>query len=143
MLEEFKDFLMKGNIVDLAVAFVLGLAFAAVVSTFVTALIMPLIAMIFGQPNFNDLTFTINDAVFSYGAVITQVINFVAVAAAVFFIVVKPMQAAAARRKQSEGEGETGLATALQERVEADSEAVWQAAETVECEQHPGHECVA
>jgi large conductance mechanosensitive channel len=93
MLREFKDFLMKGNIVDLAVAFVIGVAFAAVVNSFVNDLIMPLIAMIIGKPSFNDLTFTINDAVFHYGSFITAVITFVAIAAAVFFFVVKPMDA--------------------------------------------------
>ena len=90
MLREFKDFLMKGNIVELAVAFVMGVAFAAVVNSFVNDLIMPIIAMIFGKPSFNDLTFTINDAVFRYGSFITAVITFVAIAAAVFFFVVKP-----------------------------------------------------
>ncbi len=93
MLREFKDFLMKGNIVELAVAFVIGVAFAAVVNSFVNDLIMPLIAMIIGKPSFNDLTFTINDAVFHYGSFITAVITFVAIAAAVFFFVVKPMDA--------------------------------------------------
>jgi len=93
MLREFKDFLMKGNIVDLAVAFVIGVAFAAVVNSFVNDLIMPVIAMIIGKPNFSDLTFTINDAVFRYGSFITVVITFVAIAAAVFFFVVKPMDA--------------------------------------------------
>ena len=77
MLREFKDFLMKGNIVDLAVAFVMGVAFAAVVNSFVNDLIMPIIAMIIGKPSFGDLTFTINDAVFRYGAFITAVITFV------------------------------------------------------------------
>jgi len=80
MLRECKDFLMKGNIVDLAVAFVIGLAFAAVITSWST-----------------DLTFTINDAIFHYGAFITLVITFVAIAAAVFFIVVKPQQAVKAR----------------------------------------------
>jgi large conductance mechanosensitive channel len=93
MLREFKDFLMKGNIVDLAVAFVIGVAFAAVVNSFVNDLVMPLIAMIIGKPSFNDLTLTINDAVFHYGSFITAVITFVAIAAAVFFFVVKPMDA--------------------------------------------------
>ena len=97
MLKEFKDFLMKGNIVELAVAFVMGVAFAAVVNSFVNDLIMPIIAMIIGKPSFNDLTFTINDAVFRYGAFITAVITFVAIAAAVFFFVVKPMDAIKAR----------------------------------------------
>ena len=93
MLREFRDFLMKGNIVELAIAFVMGVAFAAVVNSFVNDLVMPIIAMIIGKPNFNDLTFTINDAVFRYGAFITDVISFLAIAAAVFFFVVKPMDA--------------------------------------------------
>ena len=68
---------MKGNIVDLAVAFVIGVAFAAVVNSLVDDLIMPIIAMIIGKPDFSDLTFTINDAVFRYGAFLTSVITFV------------------------------------------------------------------
>ena len=93
MLKEFRDFLLRGSIVELAVAFVMGLAFAAVVNSLVNNLLMPVIAMIIGKPDFRDLTFTINDAVFHYGAFITDVIQFVAVAAAVFFFVVKPMSA--------------------------------------------------
>jgi len=92
MLKEFRDFLMRGNLVELAVAFVMGVAFAAVVNSFVNDLVMPIIAMIIGKPDFSDLTFTINDAVFRYGAFITALITFVAIAAAVFFFVVKPMQ---------------------------------------------------
>jgi len=95
VLKEFKDFLMKGNIVELAVAFVMGVAFGAVVNSLVNNLVMPVVAMIIGKPDFSDLTFTINDAVFRYGAFLTDVITFLATAAAVFFFVVKPMQAAA------------------------------------------------
>jgi large conductance mechanosensitive channel len=102
MLRDFKDFLMKGNVVDLAVAFVLGVAFAAVVNSFVNDLIMPLIAMIIGKPDFGSLTFTINDAVFHYGSFITAVVTFVAIAAAVFFFVVKPMRMLEARRARGE-----------------------------------------
>jgi large conductance mechanosensitive channel len=91
MVKEFRDFLMKGNIVDLAVAFVMGVAFGAVVNSLVNNLVMPIVAMIIGKPNFNSLTFTINDAVFSYGAFITDVITFVATAAAIFYFVVKPL----------------------------------------------------
>ena len=98
MLKEFRNFLMKGNIVELAVAFVMGVAFGALVSSLVNDLVMPIVAMIFGKPDFNDLTFTINDAVFRYGAFITDVISFVAIAAAVFFFVVKPMDALTKRR---------------------------------------------
>ena len=97
MLKEFRDFLMRGNLVELAVAFVLGLAFAALVTSFVDGLIMPIVAMIIGKPDFSDLTFTINDAVFRYGAVITAAITFVTTAAAIFFFVVKPMNALKAR----------------------------------------------
>src|SRR6187551_3346516 len=97
MLKEFKDFLLRGNIVELAVAFVLGVAFGALVNSFVNNLVMPIVAMIIGKPDFSDLTFTINDAVFRYGAFITDVIQFVAIGAAVFFFVVKPMQMMAAR----------------------------------------------
>jgi large conductance mechanosensitive channel len=98
MLREFRDFLMKGNIVELAVAFVMGVAFAAVVNSFVNDLVMPVIAMIIGKPDFSNLTFTINDAVFRYGAFLTAVITFAAIAASVFFFIVKPMQAIQARR---------------------------------------------
>ena len=102
MLKEFRNFLMKGNIVELAVAFVMGVAFAAVVNSFVNDLIMPILAMIFGKPTFDDLTFTINDAVFRYGSFITAVITFGAIAAAVFFFVVKPMDAIKARMSKAE-----------------------------------------
>ena len=106
MLQEFKDFLLRGNIVELAVAFVMGLAFAAVVNSLVNNLVMPIVAMIIGKPDFSDLTFTINDAVFRYGAFITDVIQFLAIAAAVFFFIVKPVQAMVARRStQSIEEG--------------------------------------
>ena len=97
MLGEFKDFLFRGNIVELAVAFVMGLAFAALVNSLVSNLLMPVIAMIIGKPDFSDLTFTINDAVYRYGAFITDLIQFLAIVAAVFFFVVKPMQAMVAR----------------------------------------------
>ena len=105
MLREFRDFLLRGNIVELAVAFVMGLAFAAVVNSLVNDLIMPIIAMIFGKPNFNDLTFTINGATFRYGAFITNVIQFTAIAAAVFFFVVKPVNALLQRFRSPAEEG--------------------------------------
>ena len=105
VLKEFRDFLMKGNIVDLAVAFVMGVAFGAVVNSLVNNLVMPIIAMIIGKPDFSGLTFTINDAVFRYGAFITDVIQFLAIAAAVFFFIVKPMNAMMSRmRKPAEEE---------------------------------------
>ena len=105
MLQEFKDFLFRGNIIELAVAFVIGVAFAALVNSLVANLLMPVIAAIIGKPDFSDLTFTINDAVFRYGAFLTDAIQFVAIAAAVFFFVVKPVGAMARRRARPVEEG--------------------------------------
>ena len=93
MVKEFRDFLLRGNLIELAVAFVMGLAFAALITSFVDDLIMPVIAMIIGKPDFSDLTFTINDAVFRYGSFVTAAITFVSTAAAIFFFVVKPANA--------------------------------------------------
>jgi large conductance mechanosensitive channel len=105
VIREFRDFLFRGNIVELAVAFVMGLAFAAVVNSLVENLLMPVIAMIIGKPDFSDLTFTINDAVYRYGAFLTDLIQFLAIAAAVFFFVVKPVNAMLARRRGPVEEG--------------------------------------
>ena len=105
MVQEFRDFLFRGNIVELAVAFVMALAFAAVVNSLVQNLLMPVIAMIIGKPDFRDLTFTINDAVYRYGAFLTDVIQFLAIAAAVFFFVVKPVNAMLARFRSPAEEG--------------------------------------
>jgi large conductance mechanosensitive channel len=91
VIQEFKDFLFRGNIIELAVAFVMGVAFAAVVNSLVENIVMPIVAMIIGEPDFSGLDFTINDAVFRYGAFLTDAIQFVAIAAAVFFFIVKPV----------------------------------------------------
>jgi large conductance mechanosensitive channel len=104
MVQEFKDFLFRGNIVELAVAFVMGLAFAAIVNSLVENLLMPVIAMIIGKPDFSDLTFTINDAVFRYGAFLTDLIQFLAIAAAVYVFVVKPVQAMLDRMQRTPAE---------------------------------------
>jgi large conductance mechanosensitive channel len=104
VLKDFKAFVLRGNAVDLAIAVVIGAAFTAVVTALVDGIVMPLIAMIIGKPDFSGLTFTINDAVFRYGAFITEVITFIAIAAAVFFFVVKPMDALAKRRGEREPE---------------------------------------
>jgi large conductance mechanosensitive channel len=92
-LQDFREFILRGNLVDLAVAFVLGVAFAAVISALVSDLITPLIAAIFGQPNFSDLSFTINKSHFLYGLFINALITFVSVALVLFFFVVKPVNA--------------------------------------------------
>jgi large conductance mechanosensitive channel len=107
MLKEFRDFLLRGNLVELAVAFVMGLAFAALVTSFVDDLIMPIVAMIFGKPDFSDLTFTINDAVFRYGAFLTALITFLTTAAAIFFFVVKPLNAVMERARRPDEEEAT------------------------------------
>jgi large conductance mechanosensitive channel len=105
MIKEFKDFLFRGNIVELAVAFVMGLAFAAVVTSLVENIVMPIIAAIIGKPDFRDLTFTIHRSVFHYGAFLTDLIQFVAIAAAVFFFIVKPVQLMLARSREPIEEG--------------------------------------
>jgi large conductance mechanosensitive channel len=98
MLADFKAFLLRGNVVDLAVAVVIGAAFGAVIASLVADILTPLIAAIFGQPDFSGLTFHINGSVFRYGAFLNAVIAFVTVAAAIFLFVVKPMNMLAARR---------------------------------------------
>ena len=92
-LQDFREFILRGNLVDLAVAFVLGVAFAAVIAALVSDLITPLIAAIFGQPDFAGLTFTINKSHFLYGAFFNALITFVSVALVLFFFVVKPVNA--------------------------------------------------
>lgn len=97
MLSEFKAFLMRGNVVDLAVAVVIGAAFTAIVTAITTGLITPLVGMVVGK-DFTTMTFTVNGSQFNYGIVIDAVIRFLSVSAIVFFLVVKPMQALVARR---------------------------------------------
>jgi large conductance mechanosensitive channel len=88
---EFKQFLLRGNVVDLAVGIVIGAAFAAVVQAAVADLLTPLVAAIFGQPDFNALTFTVNGSTFRYGHFLNVLLAFVTVALVVFFFVVKPI----------------------------------------------------
>jgi large conductance mechanosensitive channel len=99
IVTEFKEFLVRGNLLDTAVGIVIGIAFAALVAALVEDLITPIIAAIFGEPDFSSLTFTINGSTFRYGDFINAVITFVSVAAAIFFFVVKPVNALMARRK--------------------------------------------
>ena len=90
---EFKQFLLRGNVVDLAVGIVIGVAFAALVQAAVRDLLTPLIAAIFGQPDFSQLTFKVNGSVFRYGDFLNALIAFVTIAFVVFFFVVKPVNA--------------------------------------------------
>jgi large conductance mechanosensitive channel len=113
VLKEFRDFLMRGNLIELAVAFVMGVAFSAVVKSLVDNLITPIIGMI-GGVDFRSESFTINDSVFRYGAFINDVIYFVLVAAAIFFLVVKPVNMVMARiRKPEEVAPDAPTETAL------------------------------
>ncbi len=103
MLKGFRDFLMRGNVVDLAVAVVIGVAFGAVVAAFATDFIGGIIGAIGGTPDFADAGVTVNDSKIVYGSTINALINFVIVAAVIYFAVVLPMQALAARRGAEAG----------------------------------------
>ena len=93
MIKEFRDFVMRGNLVDLAVAFVIGAAFGTVVAALVADLITPLIAALGGEPDFNALDFEINGSTFRYGHFLNTLLTFLIVAAVVFFLVIKPFNA--------------------------------------------------
>ena len=98
VLKGFKEFILRGNVVDLAVAVVIGAAFGAVVTALVADIITPLIAAIGGQRDFSKLTFTIHKSKFLYGSFINAVISFIIIAAAIYFIVVLPLNKLAERR---------------------------------------------
>jgi large conductance mechanosensitive channel len=106
MFKEFKAFLMRGNVIDLAVAVIIGAAFAAIVTAVSEGIITPLIGMIISK-DFSQMTFTVNDSVFSYGKVIDAIIKFVSFAAVIFFAIVKPMQAIQRRRSPGDPEEDT------------------------------------
>ena len=96
----FKTFLLRGNVVDLAVGVVIGVAFGAVVTAFVKDLVTPLVAAMFGKPDFSSLTFTINNSKFSYGDFVNAVVAFLVVAAVIYFFVVVPYTALVARSRK-------------------------------------------
>jgi len=98
-MKDFKAFLLRGNLVDMAVGVVIGVALAAVITALVSDLITPLIAAIGGKPDFSALSFTINKSHFLYGAFVNSLLAFVVIAAVVFFLVIKPVNALAARRR--------------------------------------------
>jgi large conductance mechanosensitive channel len=102
MLKEFRNFILRGNAIDLAVAVVIGAAFGAVVTSLVQDIVTPIISIIFGKPGFDDLTVTINDAVIRYGTFLNAVLSLIIVGAAVFFLVVKPVNYLMERRKAGE-----------------------------------------
>jgi large conductance mechanosensitive channel len=98
----FRAFMMRGNVIDLAVAVVIGIAFGAVIGSFVSNILTPIIAMIVGEPSFASLDFEINNALFRYGAFLDSLISFISIAAAVYFLVVLPMDRINARRRAGE-----------------------------------------
>jgi large conductance mechanosensitive channel len=102
MLRDFKTFVLKGNVVDLAVAVVIGAAFGAIVTALVKDLVTPIIGAIGGKPDFSSLDFTVNGSKFLYGDFINTVVSFLIIAAVVFFFIVQPLnklQALSARKK--------------------------------------------
>lgn len=102
IISGFKTFIFRGNIIELAVAFVIGVAFAAVVNALVADLITPIIAAIFGKPSFGNLSFTINHSQFLYGDFINAVITFLSIAAAIYFFVVLPVNMLTERMHRGE-----------------------------------------
>jgi large conductance mechanosensitive channel len=106
-LKGFREFIMRGNLVELAVAFVIGTAFAALLKAFIADLITPIIAAIFGQPDFGALNFTINSSVFRYGDFIDAAVTFLSIAALIYYFVVVPYNALQERRKTAPPEDPT------------------------------------
>ncbi len=102
IIKGFKEFILRGNVVDLAIAVVIGTAFTAVVKAFVSDILTPLIAAIFGKSNFETLTFTIHKSHFLYGDLINSIISFLSVAAAIYFVVVVPLNKIAERRARGQ-----------------------------------------
>jgi large conductance mechanosensitive channel len=98
LLKDFRDFVMRGNVLDLAVAVIIGVAFNAVVNSLVNDVLMQIIGAIFGEPNFDKLTFTLNGGVIYYGRFLTAVVNFLIVAATLF-VVIKAFEEMQKRRK--------------------------------------------
>jgi large conductance mechanosensitive channel len=102
VLADFKKFLLRGNLVELAVAFVMGVVFAALLKAFIADLITPIIALIFGKPDFSTLSFTINNSHFLYGDFINNLFTFITTAFVIFFFVVRPYNRLMARRAQED-----------------------------------------
>ena len=102
MLDGFKKFILRGNVVDMAVGIVIGAAFGGVVTALVKSLIEPIIALVAGKPDFSSLAFKIGDTPFPYGVFVTALVNFLLVAAAIYFFVVTPVNALVARMNRGE-----------------------------------------
>jgi large conductance mechanosensitive channel len=120
-MKGFKEFVMRGSVIDLAVAFVIGVAIVNLIGSIVDGIINPLIAALFGQPNLNSVgTFTINGADFSIGVVLTALVNFLLIAAAVYFLIVLPMNKLRERKAKPAEEAapsETDLLTQIRDTL--------------------------
>ena len=119
MIQEFKDFVNRGNVVDLAVAVVLGAAFGAVVTSFTDDILMQIIAVIVGEPDFSSLTIDLNDSVIRYGAFLTAVINFLLIAFGVFLIVKAINAAQRPAEEEDAGPSETELLAQIRDELKA------------------------
>lgn len=106
MIREFKEFAFEGNLLDIAVGFVLGIAFAALVTSLVDDVLTPLVAAVIGEPDFSALTITVGESAIRYGAFLNAVISFLVVALALFLFVVKPSNAIRKRAKAEEEEAD-------------------------------------
>ena len=104
MVKEFREFITRGNLITLAVGFIMGIAFQAVVSSFVEDVVMPIVAIPFGRPDFSALTLEINGSIISWGSFVTALMVFVLTAVAVFLFIVKPYNAFEQSRKGQEEE---------------------------------------
>ena len=100
MLKDFRDFVTRGNVLDLAVAVVIGVAFNAVVTSLVNDVLMQIIAAVVGEPNFNGLTFTVNDGIIYYGRFLTALVNFLIIAATLF-VIIRAFEEMQKRRKDA------------------------------------------
>jgi large conductance mechanosensitive channel len=102
MMSGFRQFLLRGNVVDLAVAVVIGAAFGAVITALVKGLLTPLIGALVGTPDFSVLSFTLNGSQFLIGDVVNAIVSFLLISAAIYFLVIVPVNALAARRNRGE-----------------------------------------
>jgi large conductance mechanosensitive channel len=124
MIKEFRDFIFRGNIVDLAVAVVIGAAFGAIVTSLVTDIITPLLG-IFGIPDFSTWVIQVGDAEMRIGAFLNTLISFVTIAAAIFFLVIKPMNRLMPKKEEAPaGPSEVDLLTEIRDELRKGTTAV-------------------
>lgn len=121
MVQEFRDFIAKGNMIDIAVGFIMGAAFIALIGALVDDVLMPIVAIPFGEPSFDSIVWTINGSEILVGAFLTAVVAFLLVAAAVFFFIVKPYNAyrdrMAADEEEESGPDEVELLTQIRDSL--------------------------